>query len=154
MDSEFVAGCLHNHTDQVIIDALVDLSWSLGKQTIAEYVESAPVARFLQDRGVDCGQGYLFGRPAPLDVLSLEVPPAPHGRSRAIRPPGCGKVVVDPVILFVVAADLRAPLADQHYGVARRGRRIMNFAPCPGVDVTSRCPWCLPTTTERARLRP
>ncbi|WP_287195290.1 EAL domain-containing protein [Syntrophothermus sp.] len=38
----------------------------MGKKTIAEFVESEDVLKTLRELGVDCGQGYFLGRPAPL----------------------------------------------------------------------------------------
>jgi EAL domain-containing protein (putative c-di-GMP-specific phosphodiesterase class I) len=38
----------------------------LGKQTIAEFVENETIWNILIALGIDCGQGYYLGRPAPI----------------------------------------------------------------------------------------
>ena len=52
--------------DRVIIRALAGCARALGVTTIGEFVESPEVAETLRDLGVDCGQGFHFGRPGPL----------------------------------------------------------------------------------------
>jgi diguanylate cyclase (GGDEF)-like protein/PAS domain S-box-containing protein len=66
IDREFVTGCLHNRTDQLVIEALVSLAHGLNKQTIAEGVEDHETELFVRRRGVDLAQGYHIGRPAPV----------------------------------------------------------------------------------------
>jgi diguanylate cyclase (GGDEF)-like protein/PAS domain S-box-containing protein len=66
IDREFVTDCLHNRTDQLVIEALVSLAHGLNKQTIAEGVEDHETELFLRRRGVDLAQGYHIGRPAPI----------------------------------------------------------------------------------------
>ena len=66
IDREFVTDCLHNRTDQLVIEALVALAHGLNKQTIAEGVEDHETELFLRRRGVDLAQGYHIGRPAPI----------------------------------------------------------------------------------------
>ncbi len=67
IDREFVTDCLHNRTDQLVIEALVSLAHGLNKQTIAEGVEDHETELFLRRRGVDLAQGFHIGRPAPID---------------------------------------------------------------------------------------
>jgi len=66
IDREFVTDCLHNRTDQLVIEALVSLAHGLNKQTIAEGVEDHETELFLRRRGVDLAQGFHIGRPAPI----------------------------------------------------------------------------------------
>ena len=67
IDGEFISNCMNDGTDQAIIQSLVDLSRSLGKQTIAEHVPNEETVQFLQRLGVDHGQGYHLGRPVPIE---------------------------------------------------------------------------------------
>ena len=46
--------------------AIVTISREMGKKTVAEFVESAEMASFLRDNGVDCGQGCRLGPPGPV----------------------------------------------------------------------------------------
>jgi diguanylate cyclase (GGDEF)-like protein/PAS domain S-box-containing protein len=66
IDGEFVAGCLGNRTDQLVIEAVVRIAQGLGKETIAEFVETAELEAFLREQGVDHAQGFHVGRPMPI----------------------------------------------------------------------------------------
>jgi EAL domain-containing protein (putative c-di-GMP-specific phosphodiesterase class I) len=66
IDGEFVRGCAHNHTDQLIIESLVSLARGMGKQTIAEYATDHETLEVLRALGVDYAQGLHVGMPAPL----------------------------------------------------------------------------------------
>ena len=49
-----------------MLKAIIDIARGLGKQTVAEFVEDADTAALLRDLGVDYGQGFHLGTPAPL----------------------------------------------------------------------------------------
>ena len=66
IDGEFVAGCLGNRTDQLVIESVVRIARGLGKETIAEFVESAELEEFLRSQGIDYAQGFHVGRPVPI----------------------------------------------------------------------------------------
>jgi EAL domain-containing protein (putative c-di-GMP-specific phosphodiesterase class I) len=66
IDGEFVSGCTHNTTDQLVIDAVVRMAQGLGKETVAEFTGDRETAVFLRQAGVACAQGYYLGRPMPL----------------------------------------------------------------------------------------
>ena len=68
-DGEFIRNCLESATDQAIIRSLVQLARDLGKETIAEHVESNAVQTYLRQQGVDYAQGYHLGRPGPVDAM-------------------------------------------------------------------------------------
>ncbi|HET6963532.1 MAG TPA: EAL domain-containing protein [Acidimicrobiales bacterium] len=55
--------------DWSIVAAIIDMSHSLGLTVVAEGVESAVQAGHLRKCGCDSGQGYLFGRPLPVDEV-------------------------------------------------------------------------------------
>jgi diguanylate cyclase (GGDEF)-like protein/PAS domain S-box-containing protein len=72
IDGEFVQHCAENETDRILIAAAVQIAHGMGKRTIAEFVTSDETAVVLTGLGVDFGQGYQLGRPAPLaDHLAL-----------------------------------------------------------------------------------
>lgn len=83
IDGEFVRTCTDNRTDQLVIQACVQIAKGLGKQTIAEFVENADILRLVRALGVDYAQGYEIARPQPLEqILGLKpLPPAPSGSS-------------------------------------------------------------------------
>ena len=48
---------------------IVDDIMLMGKQTIAEFVETESVLVLLRSLGVDHAQGYFVGRPVPIGEL-------------------------------------------------------------------------------------
>ncbi len=68
IDGDFVRGMNHNRENLAIVKAMHTLGHELGKQTIAEQVETEAELADLKSMGVDFVQGYLLHRPAPLPV--------------------------------------------------------------------------------------
>ncbi len=66
IDMEFVRGVTTDATDLEIVRSIVGIAHSLGKETIAEGVESADVLKVLDELGVDCAQGFYIGAPESL----------------------------------------------------------------------------------------
>ena len=66
IDGEFVANCLADRTDQLVIRAVVDIAQGLGKETVAEFVGDDALVEFLRSQGVDYAQGFHIGRPLPV----------------------------------------------------------------------------------------
>jgi diguanylate cyclase (GGDEF)-like protein/PAS domain S-box-containing protein len=74
IDGEFIKGLTHSATDQLVIRSVVSLAQGLGAQTIAEFVGDEDAVRRLEELGVDFGQGYHLGRPAPVaEILPLPI---------------------------------------------------------------------------------
>lgn len=69
IDQSFVRDILSDGNDAVIARTILVLGDSLGMQVIAEGVENWAQMDFLSSHGCLRFQGYLFGRPEPLDVL-------------------------------------------------------------------------------------
>jgi EAL domain-containing protein (putative c-di-GMP-specific phosphodiesterase class I) len=57
-----------------MVETIVKMSHRLGFRVIAEGVESAWQARFLQEIGCDEAQGYLFEKPMAEDEFMCLVP--------------------------------------------------------------------------------
>jgi diguanylate cyclase (GGDEF)-like protein/PAS domain S-box-containing protein len=72
IDGEFVRSCLDDRTDQLVIQAVVDIARGLGKRTVAEMVGDQPTLELLAALGVDHAQGYHIGKPAPLAKWLVE----------------------------------------------------------------------------------
>jgi len=68
IDGDFVRGMDHDREKLAIVKAMHTLGHELGKQTIAEQVETEAELGCLKGMGVDFVQGYLLHRPAPLLV--------------------------------------------------------------------------------------
>ena len=65
IDGTFVQGINDDPLDLAMVRSINDIGHVMGKQTIAEGVESEAVLERLREIGVDYGQGYVFGRPTP-----------------------------------------------------------------------------------------
>jgi diguanylate cyclase (GGDEF)-like protein/PAS domain S-box-containing protein len=66
IDMQFVRGMLESNADAHIVESLVTIARGLGIHTVAEGVEDPALIERLRALGVDYGQGYYFGRPAPV----------------------------------------------------------------------------------------
>jgi diguanylate cyclase (GGDEF)-like protein len=66
IDGEFVQHCAENETDRILISAVVQIAHGMGKATIAEFVTNQATVDVLTRLGVDYGQGFHLGHPAPL----------------------------------------------------------------------------------------
>jgi hypothetical protein len=69
VDRSFVNGLGIDSEDSTIVEAVINLGHSLGLSVVAEGVETPLQLSRLRDLGCDRGQGYLFGRPRPADVI-------------------------------------------------------------------------------------
>ena len=67
IDGMFVHDIDKNPVHEAMVRSINDVSHVLGKKTIAEFVERQTVFDYLAEIGVDFAQGYLHGRPVPLD---------------------------------------------------------------------------------------
>lgn len=67
IDGEFIRNFTNNRTDQLIVQACVQLARGLKKRTIAEFVEDREILRLVETLGVDQAQGYEIGRPLPVN---------------------------------------------------------------------------------------
>ena len=73
IDGSFIRNLSHDPVDKHLVQAMVDLARSLGKQTIAEFVEDQKTLDILREIGVDCAQGFHIGRPRPLDDILRKI---------------------------------------------------------------------------------
>ncbi len=79
IDGDFAQGVSRSPDSQALVRCLTGLARHFEMMTIAERIESAADADMLADLGVDCLQGYRFGRPAAVPAL----PDAPALRRKA-----------------------------------------------------------------------
>ena len=73
IDQAFVAGMLESHTDGVIVQTMIGMAHTLGLDVIAEGVETEDQLAFLRTSGCHCYQGYLFGRPLPIESFMAQI---------------------------------------------------------------------------------
>jgi len=75
IDQSFVRNITTEPKDAAIVTAIIAMSNSLDIEVIAEGVETMDQMTFLRDRGCLRYQGYLFGRPMPVDEFERLLPP-------------------------------------------------------------------------------
>jgi EAL domain-containing protein (putative c-di-GMP-specific phosphodiesterase class I) len=75
IDQSFVSEVVANSNDAAITSAIVALAHQLGLSVIAEGVENEAQRDFLIRHGCRAYQGYLFGRPVPIEELERMLEP-------------------------------------------------------------------------------
>ena len=68
IDVEFVRDLLTNKANQHLVRAIVSMAKAFTLDTVAEGVEDQETWDFLRKEGVDFGQGFHLGRPAPIEL--------------------------------------------------------------------------------------
>jgi len=88
LDREFVQRMLQHERAAIVVRSSVHLAKSLGLIIVAEGVETAAEWAALRDAGCDLAQGYLLGRPMPVEIFDewLAARPAPAPDPRAATP--------------------------------------------------------------------
>ncbi len=66
--------CVGTPTDQLVIQAVVQIARGLGKRTVAEFVGDEATVALLRRHGVDFAQGFHVGEPAPAGELPTPAP--------------------------------------------------------------------------------
>jgi diguanylate cyclase (GGDEF)-like protein len=73
IDLSFVADLGRDPEDEAIAQAIVSLAGALGVGVVAEGVENETQELRLKEFGCDYGQGYLFGRPEPIETIERQM---------------------------------------------------------------------------------
>jgi EAL domain-containing protein (putative c-di-GMP-specific phosphodiesterase class I) len=71
IDQSFVRGVLTDPHDAAVACTIIQLARSFGLQVVAEGVETEGQRDYLLANGCESFQGYLFGRPSPVESLVL-----------------------------------------------------------------------------------
>lgn len=74
LDGSYVRELSSNSRSEALVRGIAQLGRSMKIETVAECVETAEVRNRLTELGIDWAQGFLFGRPQPLDkVLAADL---------------------------------------------------------------------------------
>ncbi|WP_370458028.1 EAL domain-containing protein [Thalassobacillus sp. CUG 92003] len=73
IDRSHISNCCYDTSKQAFIQAVMKRAKSLGIYVLAEGIETKDEWDLLQDIGVDFGQGYYLGKPAPQPQRELFV---------------------------------------------------------------------------------
>jgi diguanylate cyclase (GGDEF)-like protein/PAS domain S-box-containing protein len=73
IDGLFVRGVASDAGDRAIVQSVNDIAHSLGKMTVAEYVEDVEILRFLHEIGVDYVQGHYLSYPMEISDMGSSV---------------------------------------------------------------------------------
>ncbi len=68
IDGQFIRNIDKDPDNQVLATALISIAQQFDMFTVAECVEKKEELAFLQEAGIDCLQGYLFGRPETVPI--------------------------------------------------------------------------------------
>ena len=71
IDKSFIAGVGESPADSAIVLGIMGMAHGLNLLALAEGVETEAQRDFLEVAGCDIAQGYLLGRPLPIDDLGL-----------------------------------------------------------------------------------
>jgi diguanylate cyclase (GGDEF)-like protein len=68
IDGSFIRDITTNKKSEAAVRGIVQLARDFVLQTVGEYVENQQQSELLRKLGVEFGQGFLFGKPEPLDA--------------------------------------------------------------------------------------
>ncbi len=63
IDGSFITNLVNDEVDQTLVKSMVEISKTLGKKTVAEFVESEEILSMIKSYGIDYAQGYYIGKP-------------------------------------------------------------------------------------------
>ena len=78
IDQSFVRHMERDPHAKIVVETILAMAKSLKLKTVAEGVETTEQLTFLREQGATLAQGYLFGRPMPLDDLVRFAAPEPR----------------------------------------------------------------------------
>ena len=67
IDGMFVRDIVNDPIELAMVRSINEIGHVMGKQTVAEFVEDQAIFDKLRETGVDYAQGYVVGRPRPIE---------------------------------------------------------------------------------------
>jgi EAL domain-containing protein (putative c-di-GMP-specific phosphodiesterase class I) len=74
IDQSFVRGITSEQSDYVMVKTIIDMARNFRLNVIAEGVETQAQRNLLKEMGCQSYQGYLFGKPMPIENFSALLP--------------------------------------------------------------------------------
>jgi EAL domain-containing protein (putative c-di-GMP-specific phosphodiesterase class I) len=71
IDQSFVRNIIVSEHDAIVVQTIIGMANSLGMEVVAEGVETEEQREFLQRNGCPVCQGYLFGKPVPIEEFEV-----------------------------------------------------------------------------------
>ncbi|NVK17987.1 MAG: EAL domain-containing protein [Methylocystaceae bacterium] len=75
IDQSFIHELFSEQGNRMLVSTIINMSQSLGMQSIAEGVETKPQADYLNQEGCNLLQGYLLAKPEPADLFERHFKP-------------------------------------------------------------------------------
>ncbi|MGU7774466.1 EAL domain-containing protein [Burkholderia sp. MR1-5-21] len=69
IDGRFIRNLHQDPLDRTVVRCIQEIANVLGKETIAEFVETAEISTILTEMGVGSAQGFFLHRPQPISVV-------------------------------------------------------------------------------------
>ena len=73
IDGSFVRDILSNPRSETAVRGMIDMAKNFRLETVAEFVEDGMTAERLRNMGIEYGQGYLYGKPVPMEDAIREL---------------------------------------------------------------------------------
>lgn len=73
LDTSYTQALLHDEGTRIIAEAMVTMAHRLGLRVVAEGVETDDQLAVVRELGIDWAQGFLLGRPAPVDEVAARL---------------------------------------------------------------------------------
>ena len=77
IDGQFIRDLIDDPLDEAAVRCFADVARLVGLQTVAEFVDNAPVLERLRGLGIDFVQGFLLHRPGPINELRQQARAVP-----------------------------------------------------------------------------
>lgn len=85
LDGSYVPGAVRGGRERAFVTGMIDIARAAGAGVVAERIETEAEAEALLAVGVTYGQGWLFGRPAPLPATTVGAVPVAHKQNARRR---------------------------------------------------------------------